>query len=71
MQKVKKLICNKGFYNSFPIGSHIRDCRILYYKDRTEITIPLYELVENKPLITYNKDSMKIEWTTTNSQQQD
>jgi hypothetical protein len=68
---IKRIICNKGFYNSFPIGSHTRDCHILYYKDKTQIKIPLHEIVESKPVITYNKEYMKIEWIIPNLRQQD
>jgi len=68
---VKRLICNNRFNNSSAWGSHTRNCHILYYKDKTEIKIPLHEKVTSKPVITYNKDYMKIEWIIPKSLQQD
>lgn len=54
-----------------PIASHTRDCSVMTYKNKVEIKIPLhFEKVESIPTISYNKDYIKIEWTTTNSQRQ-
>jgi len=61
----------KLFKELLALSSHTRDCSVMTYKNHVEIKIPLYEKVVSKPIISYNKDYIKIVWTTTNSQRQD
>ena len=67
---MKKFI--KVFKDLLPLSSHTRDCSVMTYRNHIEIKIPLhFEKVESVPTISYNKDYIKIVWTTTNSQRQD
>jgi hypothetical protein len=69
MKNFKKVVKN---LLDVPIGGHIRDCSVMTYSNRVEIKIPLhFEKITSIPIISYNKDYIKIVWITTNLQQQD
>jgi hypothetical protein len=69
MKNFKKVLKNLV---DLPIGGHTRDCSVMTYQNRIEIKIPLhFEKITSIPTISYNKEYIKIVWTTANLQRQD